>query len=104
MKVYNTSLLALLALTHMVQEPIVYGQNSTPIKQDKGVHQKAYLVNLNTASLKDLEYLPGIGRTLAIRIVERRKIKQFNHIDDLKYVEGIGEKKFNKLKTMIKVK
>lgn len=104
MKVYHQSLLALLALSHMVQDPIVFGQNTVPIKQDKGVQQKVFLVNLNTASLKDLEYLPGIGKTLAIRIVERRKIKAFINIDDLKYVEGIGEKKFNKLKTMIKVK
>ncbi len=61
-------------------------------------------VNINTATLADLDSLPGIGPVMAERIIEYRKTKgAFNTPDDIKNVDGIGEKTFDKIKDYIVV-
>lgn len=62
------------------------------------------LLNINTASLPDLLSLPGIGRTLAERIVQHREQRGlFAAVDELQNVKGINKKKFEKLKPYISV-
>jgi competence protein ComEA len=62
-------------------------------------------INLNTATIEQLETLPGIGRKTAERIVEHRtKSGAFKRIEELMNVKGIGEKSFLKLKPLIVVK
>ena len=64
----------------------------------------AAIVNLNTATSKDLETLPGIGAKTAERIVEyRQKNGPFKKVEDLMNVQGIGEKSFLKLKAQLTV-
>ena len=61
-------------------------------------------LNLNSASVAQLEALPGIGRATAERIVEyRQKSGGFKKAEDLMNVRGIGEKSFLKLKPLITV-
>ena len=61
-------------------------------------------LNLNSATLPQLEALPGIGRSTAERIIEyRQKNGGFKKIEELMNVKGIGEKSFLKLKTLISV-
>ena len=61
-------------------------------------------INLNTATVDQLETLPGIGRKTAERIVEyRTKAGGFKRIEDLMNVKGIGEKSFLKLKPLVAV-
>ncbi len=61
-------------------------------------------VNINTATQTQLETLPGIGPSTAIKILEYRKEKgKFKKIEDLKEVSGIGEAKFNKVKELISI-
>ena len=61
-------------------------------------------VNLNTASVAQLEGLPGIGKAMAERIVEyRQKNGSFKKAEDLMNVRGIGEKNFLKLKALVTV-
>jgi len=61
-------------------------------------------VNLNSASVAQLEALPGIGRATAERIVEyRQKNGGFKKAEDLMNVRGIGEKSFLKLKPLVTV-
>ena len=65
---------------------------------------KAATVDLNSASVSDLESLPGVGRRTAERIVEyRQKNGSFKKIEELMNVKGIGEKSFLKLKPLIAV-
>jgi competence protein ComEA len=62
------------------------------------------LINLNSASVAQLEALPGVGRATAERIVEyRQKNGGFKKPEDLMNVRGIGEKSFLKLKPLITV-
>jgi competence protein ComEA len=61
-------------------------------------------VNLNTASVAQLETLPGIGKATAERILEyRQKNGSFKKIEDLMNVRGVGEKSFLKLKPLVTV-
>ena len=61
-------------------------------------------VNINNATQTELETLPGIGPSTALKIINYRKEKgKFNKIEDIKNVNGIGESKFNKIKEFIKI-
>ena len=61
-------------------------------------------VNLNTATVEQLTALPGVGPTLAARIVEHReKAGQFGSPQELMNVKGIGEKNFQKIEQWLTV-
>ena len=60
------------------------------------------LVNLNNASVEQLDELPGVGEATARAIIEDREANgPFTTPEDLMRVSGIGEKKFAKLEGMI---
>lgn len=62
-------------------------------------------VNINTATQNELENLPGIGSSIASRIIEYREQNgRFNKIEDLQNVKGIGDAKFGNIKEQIIVK
>jgi comEA protein len=59
-------------------------------------------INLNTATVKELILLPGIGEVMAKRIVEYRiKNKSFKTKEEIMNVKGIGKAKFEKIKDKI---
>lgn len=61
-------------------------------------------VNINTADQTLLDTLPGIGPSLAQRIIQHREINgPFQSVEDIKNVSGIGDKKFEELKDLITV-
>lgn len=67
--------------------------------------EKNLIININTANEKELQNLPGIGESIAKRIINYRKENgKFNSIEDIKNVSGIGESKFNKIKNNISIK
>jgi competence ComEA-like helix-hairpin-helix protein len=54
-------------------------------------------INLNTASTKEIESLPGVGPKLAQRIVEARQQQPFTSLEDLKRVPGVKAKILQKI-------
>ena len=58
-------------------------------------------VDLNTATLAELDTLPGVGPATAQRIVDGRP---YGSIEDLMRVKGIGQVTFDKLKARITVR
>ncbi len=62
------------------------------------------LININIASVDELDKLPGVGPALARRIVEyRQKNGQFSSVDELDNVEGIGPSKLESLKDLVTI-
>lgn len=62
-------------------------------------------VNINSATLGELDILPGVGPVIAQRIIDFRKLKgDFKTVEDIKKVSGIGEKTFEDIKDYIVVK
>lgn len=62
------------------------------------------VVDLNTATVADLDALPGVGPVLAQRIVDfRSQHGPYSSVDQLREVSGIGERKFEDLKARVRV-
>jgi competence protein ComEA len=63
------------------------------------------LLNLNTATVKELEALPGVGPVLAKRIVEfRQKKGGFRRVEELLAIPGISERKWKAIREKVEVK
>jgi competence protein ComEA len=61
-------------------------------------------VNLNTATLEDLDGLPGVGPVLAQRILDwREEHGRFSAVEELQEVPGIGPSTFADLKDRVRV-
>lgn len=59
-------------------------------------------LNLNTATVEQLDALPGVGPVLAQRIVDYREAHGgFGSVEDLQHVPGIGARKFADLKSLV---
>ena len=62
-------------------------------------------VNINKASASELVELPKVGEKVAERIVQyRQEHGEFKQVEDLKAVQGIGDKVFESLRPLITVK
>ena len=63
------------------------------------------MININKASQTELEELPGIGPSIALKIINyRNENGKFTTIEDLKKISGIGDNKFENIKNLICVK
>ena|SRR5437867_9645112 len=85
---------------------LVLGLALTPaaVLAQKGKAASAEKVNLNTATVEQLQTLPGVGPSMAKRIIDHRtKNGKFSKVEELLNVKGIGEKKFQKMKERLVV-
>ena len=77
------------------------GGNNENIDNNNGKEKK---VNINTANQNELDSLPGIGPSIAERIIEyRQENGNFSKIEDLQNVKGIGDAKFQDIKEYVTV-
>lgn len=62
-------------------------------------------ININKATQTELETIPGIGPSTALKILDyREKNGKFSSIEDIKNVSGIGDAKYEKMKDYITIK
>ena len=66
--------------------------------------QRARQIDVNTATVAELERLPQVGPTLARRIVEDRAARgRFRSVEDLRHVRGIGPKTYGALRDYVTI-
>ena len=66
------------------------------------INQRHAAININRATLQQLEHLSGIGPSLAQDIISyREQMGGFKELEEIKNVKGIGKKKFEELKDLI---
>jgi len=60
-------------------------------------------LDLNTATVEQLDTLPGVGEVTAGRIVAYRSAHPFTSVDELLEVPGIGQRRFEQLEDLVTV-
>ena len=75
-----------------------------PATADASKRTRRGLLNLNRATEREFDALPGIGPQLAERIMEyRRSVGAFHSLEELRAVKGIGKKKFERIRPLVTV-
>lgn len=80
--------------------------NTENLQKESGVSSSnSSLININTATIEELDKLPGVGEATANKIVNHRdESGEFKSIEEIKNVNGIGDKKFEQIKSLICIK
>jgi competence ComEA-like helix-hairpin-helix protein len=73
-----------------------------PVRWAKSV--RSFKIDINTARADQLQMLPGIGATLAQRILDHRKERGFfKTLEELQDVDGLTAKRFEHIKELIEL-
>ncbi len=73
------------------------------VHADRSVETEDARLNINTASAAELETLPGIGPALSAAIIQQRETAgNFTKAEDLLDVPGIGEKKLEAIRELLR--
>jgi len=74
------------------------------VTDHSGVPGAPHMVNLNTATLEELDTLPGVGTVTAQRILDWRGAHgRFTSVDQLREVSGIGQARLAQLRRLVRV-
>ncbi len=79
-------------------------ENSPDLTNEQLMVQSGSKLNINTANAQQLQELPGIGPSLAERIIKyRQENGKFNSVEELLNISGIGEKKLEEIRELVDV-
>ena len=85
--------------------PVPAGASTPAGTRAPGSPSAPKTVHLNTANSEQLETLPGVGEVTARRIIEwRRENGGFDTVEQLRQVDGIGDKRFADLRELVSVR
>jgi competence ComEA-like helix-hairpin-helix protein len=80
---------------------LISGIDSLSFAQQKASRER---IDLNSATVKQLESLPGVGAVTAKAIVKfREKSGQFRRVEDLLAIRGISQTKLERLRPYVTV-
>jgi competence protein ComEA len=100
----DTDLTALNLARKVVDGELIVVGAPAPAPAADGPAAAGAQINLNTATFPELQTLPGIGAVLAQRILDYRTAHgQFQSVNELRQVDGIGDATFAKLKDKVTV-
>jgi len=86
------------------EKEIPESKQSAYIHKDTSSKVSDRKINLNTATLGELETLPGIGKELGKRILAYREERGgFSSTGELQKVKGIGPKTYERLKNLVSI-
>ena len=104
MKIYIPSIYDDENIENEIEEDEYITKSSDEIISEQSSKEAESKVNINKATQTELETLPGIGPSTALKIIEYRENEgKFKKIEDIKEVSGIGEAKFEKIKDFIEI-
>ena len=98
--------LVLLTVLFVLLSVLCFAMQKNTITEVRHTEAKAvqYFIDINIADAEEFSTLPGIGPSLANRIIEyRNKNGDFKSINELAKVSGIGKSTIEKIKDYIKV-
>ena len=82
-------------------EKIIIPYIKNEIIVENSSNENYNFININTATKEELMNLDGIGEKTANKIIEYRESNEFECIEDIMNVEGIGKSKFSNIKDKI---
>lgn len=98
--ILTVSYLLLLLSISTIQPYIVKAEATETVSRSE-----ASVVNINSASADEMASVPGLGEKKSQAIVKfREKHGPFARVEDLKKVDGIGDKLFEKIRQYVTVK
>lgn len=87
-----------------ISKPASLKPPDIPITIEKPIEKEIYhsrIININTASIEELQTLPRISESIALAIIDGRP---YSSVDDLIQVYGIGPKTLERIKPYVKTK
>ena len=103
----NSKKIAFVAALVMIASflvPSFQSAYAAPKAEVQQAKSQSTVVNINKASLEELQVLRGVGPAIAGRILQyRQEHGRFERAEDLVGIRGIGEAKFAKIKSQISV-
>lgn len=85
-------------LENISLQQIIYNNQIIVIPKKNNINK----ISINSANLYELSVLPGIGKSIALKIINyRNEYGSFTKLEDLMNISGIGNKKYEKIKDFI---